>query len=434
MINFAALEENIGTCMEQQKEMSATLRRLETTVATLATKMEVEEMESRLKEQNSKTSRALEKLDVAQQAAAAIVAEMPALQRDLTGRMTELEQRLTSDLSAMSRELGGRMSTAESELRARATKMEMDRLHTAVEDRATRGDADKLQTLINKIRDECSDRIDSIAERSLGMRKELDGSLEQITGVSEMMQRSVGERTTALEEQAARASEFLSRAEKQIGAKVSNDELNRVTKSFSEQLLETRGVLQAQMDVVRARAERSTEDFQRVVGKMDAVAMRAEVQPLSELAKKLQVDVAKLEVDCAGKAAEEDVAAKIDEIFAIQAEQKDELDRKADAALAAERHESQARQTNAALDTLREATEHLGISISSVEESVGMVAAQAGTKAERKDLEGMMKVNDAVQEQINTLKTDLQGTLKALETWILEQNTKKSQALKLQPR
>ena len=123
------------------------------------------------------------------------------------------------------------------------------------------------------------------------MRKELDGSLEQITGVSEMMQRSVGERTTALEEQAARASEFLSKAEKQINAKVSNDELNRVTKAFSEQLLETRGVLQAQMDVVRGRAERSTEDFQRVVGTMDAVAMSDELQPVADLAKKLTMDM-----------------------------------------------------------------------------------------------------------------------------------------------
>jgi hypothetical protein len=74
-------------------------------------------------------------------------------------------------------------------------------------------------------------------------------------------------------------STFLAKAERQIGSKVSNDELTRVTKAFAEQLQETRNVLQAQMDVVRGRAERSTEDFQQVVDKMDAVAMRAEMTP-----------------------------------------------------------------------------------------------------------------------------------------------------------
>ena len=32
------------------------------------------------------------------------------------------------------------------------------------------------------------------------------------------------------------------------------------------------------------------------------------------------------------------------------------------------------------------------------------------------------------------LKAELQGTLKALETWILEQNTKKNHGMKLQPK
>mgnify|MGYP003319794116 CR=1 FL=1 len=45
-----------------------------------------------------------------------------------------------------------------------------------------------------------------------------------------------------------------------------------------------------------------------------------------------------------------------------------------------------------------------------------------------------LKMNEAVQEQVATLKTELQGTLKALETWILEQNTKKTHGMKLQPK
>ena len=70
-------------------------------------------------------------------------------------------------------------------------------------------------------------------------------------------------------------STFLAKAERQIGSKVSNDELTRVTKAFAEQLQETRNVLQAQMDVVRGRAERSTEDFQQVVDKMDAIGSKS---------------------------------------------------------------------------------------------------------------------------------------------------------------
>ena len=94
MINFAALEENITATMAQQKDMTATLARLETTVAALASKAEVDQMEGRLKENLSKASRALERLDVAQQAASQVVQEMPSIQRELTGRMSELEQKL----------------------------------------------------------------------------------------------------------------------------------------------------------------------------------------------------------------------------------------------------------------------------------------------------------------------------------------------------
>ena len=68
------------------------------------------------------------------------------------------------------------------------------------------------------------------------MRKELDSSLDQMTATNELMQKRVDEKTGALEEQATEVAAFLSRAEKQIGEKVSNDELTRVTKAFAEQL------------------------------------------------------------------------------------------------------------------------------------------------------------------------------------------------------
>ena len=50
MINFAALEENINTALAQQKEMARQLRDLETTVATLATKADMETLEARQKD------------------------------------------------------------------------------------------------------------------------------------------------------------------------------------------------------------------------------------------------------------------------------------------------------------------------------------------------------------------------------------------------
>lgn len=46
----------------------------------------------------------------------------------------------------------------------------------------------------------------------------------------------------------------------------------------------------------------------------------------------------------------------------------------------------------------------------------------------------MMRMNETVQQQISALKQELQGTLKALETWILEQSTKKTHGMKLQPK
>ena len=434
MINFAALEEDIGTCAKQQVEMGSSLGRLETTVATLASKAEVDAMETRLKEQLSKASRALERLDMAQQAASQVVQEMPSIQRELTARMSDLEQKLSAEVSNLSQTLGARVGAAESELRNKASKSDLSKIKIELEDCVRREHVDKLQTLINKVRDEASDRIDGLAERTLNMRRDLDGALDQMTKTTEQIQKRVDERTAALEEQANEVSNFLAKAERQIGSKVSNEELTRVVKSFSEQLQEMRNVLQAQMDVVRGRVERSTEDFQRVVGTMDAVAMRTEVQPIADNVKKLQSDLMALGGDVETKAAEEDVAAKLEEIMGVQDDHRTQLLTKADAVTVTEKHERHVLESTNALNGLREVTEHLGISINSVEESVNLVAAQTQTKAETRDVHEMMRMNEAVQTQIASLKAELQGTLKALETWILEQNTKKSHGMKLQPK
>ena len=434
MINFAALEENINTCVSQQQEMSATLGRLETTVAALSSKAECNEMEKRLEEKISKANRALEKLDVAQQAASQIVQDMPQIQRELTARMSDLEQRLTGEVSNVSQSLGARLTTAEGDLRNKATKIEFAQLKSDLDSCASREHVDKLQSLINKVRDEASDRIDGLAERTLNMRRDLDGGLDQIRSTTEQIQKRVDEKVATLEEQANQVSAFVAKAERQISSKVTNEELTRSVRSFAEQLQETRNVLQAQMDVVRNRMERSTEDFERVVSKMDSVAMRTEVLPISDNVRKLQTDLISLTNDVATKAAEEDVAARLDEVFAVQTDHKAQLLTKADAAAVQDRHERHVQESTNALNGLREVTEHLGISINSVEESVNLVAGQTATKAETRDVHEMMKMNEAVQGQISALKTELQGTLKALETWILEQNTKKTNGIKLQPK
>jgi len=434
MINFAALEESIQACAEQQTDMSSSLRRLETTVATLASKMEVDQMEHRLKDSLSKTSRSIERLDVEQQAAQQVVQDMPSIQRELTTRMSDLEQRLTADVAKLSQSLGARVSAAEGDLRNKAGKADMSKLKTDIEDCVRRESFDKMQALLNKVRDEASDRLDGIAERTFNMRKELDSSLDQMTATSELLQKRVEERSAALEDQANEVSTFLAKAERQIGSKVSNDELTRVTKAFAEQLQETRNVLQAQMDVVRGRAERSTEDFQQVVDKMDAVAMRAEMTPIAEEVKKLEAEISEMQAEMPLKATADEVAQRIDEIVAAASETKDLLLTKADAINVQERHERHVQESTSALNGLREVTEHLGISINSVEESVNLVAAQTGTKAETRDVHEMMRMNEGVQTQVAALKSELQGTLKALETWILEQNTKKTHGMRLQPK
>jgi archaellum component FlaC len=202
MINFAALEESIQACAEQQTDMSSSLRRLETTVATLASKMEVDQMEHRLKDSLSKTSRSIERLDVEQQAAQQVVQDMPSIQRELTTRMSDLEQRLTADVAKLSQSLGARVSAAEGDLRNKAGKADMSKLKTDIEDCVRRESFDKMQALLNKVRDEASDRLDGIAERTFNMRKELDSSLDQMTATSELLQKRVEERSAALEDQA----------------------------------------------------------------------------------------------------------------------------------------------------------------------------------------------------------------------------------------
>ena len=336
--------------------------------------------------------RAIEKLDVSQMASAQIVHEMPSLQRDLTGRMSELEQRLSKELATQKQDMGQRISAAESDVRNKAAKSEVAKLKSELEERVKRDEVDQMQTFINKIRDEASDRIDAIGERTFNMRKELDSSLDQVQSTTTLVQQRVEERTHSLEEQAKEVSTFLAKAEKQIASKVANEELNRLSSGFAEQLQETRNVLQAQMDLVRGRAERSAEDFERVVGKLEAAAMRSDLFPVKEHVEKLQVDLDELVATVETKAIEEDVVGKFEELIATDHELKQLINTKADHKQAAERHEQHVNKTTGEINALREVTEHLGISINSVEESVNLVGGQTATKAETRDVHEMMKM------------------------------------------
>ena len=106
MINFDEMQENIRNLGVQQQAMATTLSRLETTVATLCSRAEADEMEERLKETLSAQHRAIERLDVAYQAASKVVDSVPVLQREWSARMSDIEQGAASNLNALQQKLG----------------------------------------------------------------------------------------------------------------------------------------------------------------------------------------------------------------------------------------------------------------------------------------------------------------------------------------
>ena len=220
MINFGGLQDLITNVTSKQEDMAVTLARLETTMATLASKLDLDNESAKLKETLGKHDRLLERLDVAQRSAAQIIDEMPTIQRELTTRMSDLEQRLGGELSTVSQSLGGRVAHVESELRNKASGSELRKMSNELDDRAKREDLRNVQDLVNKVRDEASDRIDDIGERTFNMRRELDASLDGMQREAEAMQERVEERTNRLEEQSSQVSTFLAKSERQIQSKV----------------------------------------------------------------------------------------------------------------------------------------------------------------------------------------------------------------------
>ena len=213
MINFQELQDNIALSLEQNKAMSEQLVRMETTVATLCTKAGVEQLEARMREMFAKQESHLGRLDVSAAAASKVIEEVPAIQAELTGRAVELETKIAADIAGLTTKIGARLTTCESELRSKGALNELRKAQMDVLDRATCEQVDKLQSLINSIRDEVSTRVDDIAERSLGMRKELDTNLDSIKMVSEAVTHQIGTRTQILEEDSAQVQAFLGKAE-----------------------------------------------------------------------------------------------------------------------------------------------------------------------------------------------------------------------------
>ena len=209
-------------------------------------------------------------------------------------------------------------------------------------------------------------------------------------------------------------------------------------------------MLQAQMTVVREKAEKSFNDFQGVVRKMEEVAMRRDVEPLADAAGHLRVDVDRLSAEMLTKADEESVrtspllslrsllpprptqplaqpahsqpahslpahsppppltrrplpqvSTRVEDLQDVADEHRTLLATKADESVVRERHDGYANDTAKTLTSLREATEHLGISINSVEEQVGQVAHIAASKAEKAEVDDVLRMNESVQEQVS---------------------------------
>ena len=163
------------------------------------------------------------------------------------------------------------------------------------------------------------------------------------------------------------------------------------------------------------------------------VALQEDVAPVADGLSQMRNDLGEINKKIASKAEELAVSARLDELVMEQKAQQAALSTKADAGPLRERHEAFAAQTTKDIHALRDAHEHLGITINGVEQSVEMVNHVASTKADEREVQEVARMSEAVQEQVTTLKQELQGTLKSLETWIMQQNTKKGQGIKLQP-
>eukprot|EP00966_Prymnesium_polylepis_P006793 156549-Prymnesium_polylepis.1 len=145
LINFGGLEELIHGVVENNKELAAQVQQLETTLATMASKQELQENQQSLVEALAKQERQIERLDLAAKSGQHVIDEVPSMQKELHSRMTELEQRLSTDVNNSNMSLTGRLNTVESDLRNRASVAEMRKLGAEVEERVKRDEVRDLQ-------------------------------------------------------------------------------------------------------------------------------------------------------------------------------------------------------------------------------------------------------------------------------------------------
>ena len=209
LISFGPLEDMIHGVVETNKELTAQVQQLQTTLATMASKEELAASALDLNEALAKQERTLERLDLSAKSGQHLIDEVPAMQKELHSRMTELEQRLSTDVNNASLSLSGRLNTVESDLRNRASVAEMRKLGSEIDERVKREEVRGLQDQVNKVRDEASERIDDIGERTFNMRKELDERLQLLQSSSESMQQAVNSRTARLEEQSTQVPTLL---------------------------------------------------------------------------------------------------------------------------------------------------------------------------------------------------------------------------------
>ena len=209
LINFGGLEALISGVVESQKEMSAEIQRLQTTITTMATKDEMSESDMNTSQALAKVERQLERIDLAHRAGNHVIEEVPEMRREMTARMTELEHRLSADVSNATLNMGGRLNAVENELRNRATVTELRKMNVEIEERVRRDEVLKLQELVNKIRDDSSERIDMISERTFIMRRDMDEKVGQLSLASETIEKAVTVRTKRLEEEAAKVTKWV---------------------------------------------------------------------------------------------------------------------------------------------------------------------------------------------------------------------------------
>jgi len=133
------------------------------------------------------------------------------------------------------------------------------------------------------------------------------------------------------------------------------------------------------------------------------------------------------------KADEATTAAALSELTIEQKATRAELTTKADAAGVAEKQDAMQQSSAKELLALRDSAGTLSIQITQLEEQLALVAHNCSSKGEQREVNDLRQMNEAVSAQVTSLRSELQGTLKSLETWIMQQNTKKGNGVKLQP-